>query len=116
MLPVQASAKPEITAEKIMTDIVGRVVLVSALTGTSQPTEWTFEADEFKQAEILDRRVTETEYTIVIFMTTRNNHKTGEDDVQVSGRLHLYYGWKESQWVLTRIDNLSFRYTLGQAT
>ena len=99
-----------------MTDIVGRVVQVSELTGTWPPTEWTFDAGEFRQAEILSKHETETEYTVVIFMTTRSNPEPDEDDIQVSGRLQLHYEWKGGQWTLTNIENLSFRYSVGQST
>ena len=116
LIPVQVSARPDITAEKIMIDVFGRVVRISDLNGAMPPTEWTFEADEFRRADVLDKRVAEDEYTVVIFMTTRSNHKPGEDDVQVTGRLQLSYTWKDGQWMLSRIDNLSFRYTIGQAT
>jgi hypothetical protein len=106
----------EITTEKIMSDIVGRVVKTAASTGTEPPTDWTFEASEFRQVEILDRHMEDTRFTIIIFITTRNNHQPDEDDVQVSGKLRLYYERKGSQWILTAIDNLTFRYTVGQST
>ena len=67
---VQESGKPEVAAEKIVSDIVGRVVQVSELTGAGPATEWTFEADEFRQVNILERRLAENGLTLVIFMTT----------------------------------------------
>ena len=97
-----------------MKDIVGRVVSVSEVTGTWPPTEWTFDAAEFRQVEILDRRETNTGSTVIIFMTTRSNPQPDEDDIQVSGRLQLHYEWKGGLWTLTHIDNLSFRYSVGQ--
>ncbi len=113
---VQTPVRPEITAEKIMVDIVGRAVRISEIRGTLPPTEWTFEASEYRHANILEKRMTDTAYTIVIFMTTRNNHRDDEDDVQVSGRLQLYYEWRGGLWVLTGIENLTFRYSVGQST
>ena len=113
---VQTSVKPEITTDKIMADIVGREVTVSEIRGTLRPTKWTFDASEFRHADILEKRMTDTAYTIVIFMTTRSNHREDEDDVQVSGRLQLYYEWTGGQWRLRRIENLTFRYSLGQST
>lgn len=110
---VQISDKPQITVEKITLDIVGRVVKTTDATGTGPPTDWTFDADEFRQVEILDKQMTESEYTLVIFMTTRDNPKPGESDVvQVAGKLQLRYAWKESQWVLTEVRNLTFRYSV----
>jgi hypothetical protein len=113
---VQESGKPEVTTEKIVSDIVGRVVQVSEVTGTGPATEWTFEADEFRQVDILERHMTENGLTLVIFMTTRNNPGPGEDHVQVSGRLQLQYERRAGQWILTTIENLAFRYSVGQST
>src|SRR5450759_4344413 len=104
---VQESGKPEVAAEKIVSDIVGRVVQVSELTGAGPTTEWTFEADEFRQVNILERHLTEKGLTLVIFMVTRNNPGPGEDAVQVSGRLQLQYEWRAGQWILTTIENLT---------
>ena len=113
---VQDSGKPEITAEKIVRDVVGRVVKVSDLTGTQPETEWTFEADEFRQVDILEKNMTENRLTLVIFMTTRNNAGPDEDQVQVSGKLHLQYERRAGQWMLTTIENLTFRYSVGLST
>ena len=110
---VQESGKPEITAEKIVSDIVGRVVQVSELTGAAPATEWTFEADEFRQVDILERHMTENGLTLVIFMTTRNNPRSDEDHVQVSGKLQLQYEWRAGQWILAMIENLTFCYSFG---
>ena len=113
---VQESGRPEVTAEKIVSDIVGRVVPVSELTGAGPATEWTFEADEFRQTEILEKHLTENRLTLVIFMTTRNNPRPDEDHVQVSGKLQLQYEWRTGQWILTTIENLTFRYSVGLST
>jgi hypothetical protein len=113
---VQDAGRPEVTAEKIMSDIVGREVQVFELTGAGPATEWTFEADEFRQADILERQMAGNELTVVIFMTTRNNPRPDEDDVQVSGKLRLQYEWRAGQWILTTLENLTFRYSLGQST
>lgn len=113
---VQESGKTEVTVEKIVSDIVGRVVQVSELKGAGPKTEWTFEADEFRQVDILERRTTETALTLVIFMTTRNNPGPDEDSVQVSGKLQLQYEWRAGQWILTAVENLTFSYSIGVST
>jgi hypothetical protein len=113
---VQESGRPEVTAEKIVSDVVGRVVQVSEVTGAGPATEWTFEADEFRQTEILERHLTENQLTLVIFMTTRNNPRPDEDHVQVTGKLQLQYEWRTGQWILTAIENLTFRYSVGLST
>jgi hypothetical protein len=110
----QNSDRPEITIERISKDVVGSVVQVSELTESGSTTEWTFEAGEYRRIDILERRNTETGIDLRIFMLTRNNPKPNEDDVQVSGQLRLHYEWKDKQWVLRNIENLTFRYSLGQ--
>src|SRR5450759_5199048 len=100
---VQESGKPEVATKKIVSDVVGRVVQVSELTGAGPATEWTFDADEFRQVDILERHMTEKGLTLVIFMTTRNNPRFDEDPVQVSGKLQLQYEWRAGQWILQRL-------------
>jgi hypothetical protein len=112
----QATGKPEITAEKIKKDIVGRVVQVADAAGARPPDDWTFDADEFRQVEILERHLSENKFTLVIFVTTRNNPRPSEDSVQVTGKLQIQYEWKDGQWKLAGIENLSFRYSVGVST
>ena len=111
---VQNSEKPEITTGKISKDVVGRVVDVPELTGSGPSDKWTFEADEYRRIDVLDKRSTPGGVDLLVFMLTRS--RPGEGDVQVSGQLKLHYEWKGKQWVLRSIDNVSFRYTLGVAT
>ena len=110
---VQESDKPEVATKKIVSDVVGRVIQVSDLTGAGPATEWTFDADEFRQVDILEKHLTEKGLTLVIFMTTRNNPGPDEDPVQVSGKLQLQYERTAGQWILTTIENLTFRYSFG---
>jgi len=110
---VQESVKSEVTAEAIVSDVIGRVVKVSELTGQGPDTDWTFEADEFRKVDILEKHMTEKGLTLVIFMTTRNNPAANEDSVQVSGKLQLQYERRGEQWILTTVENLTFSYTVG---
>ena len=110
---VQESDKPEVATKKIVSDVVGRVIQVSDLTGAGPATEWTFDADEFRHVAILETHTTENALTLVIFMTTRSNHQSDEDPVQLSGRLRLQYEWRAGQWTLTTIENLTFCYSVG---
>lgn len=105
----------EIAVEKIARDLAGRVVPITELSGDGTPTDWTFEADEFKQVEIVEKQATENAITIVIFMTTRNNAGPNDDAVQVSGKLQLRYEREAGRWTLKTIENLTFRYTVGLA-
>jgi hypothetical protein len=112
----QESSRPEVNAEKIIRDVVGHAVQVSELRGAGPETEWTFEADEYRQVNILEKHMTNTGLTLIVFMATRNNPGPDEDSVQVSGKLRLGYEWKEGQWILTTVENLTFSYSLGQTT
>jgi hypothetical protein len=111
----QDPARLEITADKITRDVVGRVIKVTEASD-SRPTDWTFEASEYKQVEILEREVTPTAATLTVFMATRNNPGPKEEAVQVSGKVRLRYQRKGSEWVLTTIENLTFHYTIGIST
>jgi len=114
--PAQSSERPEITAGRISKDIVGQIVEVPEQSGAGPSDKWTFEADEDRRTEILERHPTATGLDLVVFMLTRSNPKPGEIIVQVSGNLRLHYEWKGNQWVLRSIENVSFRYSLGVAT
>ena len=113
--PVQHPDKAEVSPEKVEADVVGRVVRVSELTGGAE-TEWTFDAEEFRHVDVLQRQDTAGGQALVVFMTTRNAPAAGEDQVQVSGKLQLQYERRAGKWFLTRIENLSFRYTVGVGT
>jgi len=113
--PVQLPEKGDVSPEKIESDIIGRVVRVSDVSGAGDPTEWTFEKKEFRHVEVLDRNVNGNTQTLVVFVTTRSNPED-EEQVQVSGKLQLSYERKAGQWILTGIQNLSFRYSVGVAT
>jgi hypothetical protein len=113
MQTANQEAHPEFTAEKITRDVVGHVVKIIDVAEQGEPTDWTFEADEFKQVEILEHAATPASAEITVYMTTRNNPKPDEDAVQVAGKLKLHYSRKGGEWVLTKIENLTFRYTVG---
>ncbi len=113
---VQKPDKPDVTSERILRDVVGKVVPISELTGLGPTTEWTFDPDEFRQINVLERRREDDGVAIVIFMTTRNNPQPNEDAVAVSGKLLLHYQWRGSEWHLRDIENLTFRYSIGQST
>jgi hypothetical protein len=114
--PVQNSGRPEITVGKISKDVVGRAVDVQERSGSGPSDKWTFEADEYRRIDILERHPTESGLDLLVFMLSRANPMPGESDVQVSGQLRLHYEWKGRQWVLSSIRNVSFRYSVGVAT
>ena len=114
--PVQSTERPEITAGRISKDVVGQVVDVPEQSGAGPDDKWTFEADEYRRVEILERHPTATGLDLLVFMLTRSNPKPGEITVQASGNLRLHYEWKGKQWILRSIENVSFSYSLGVAT
>ena len=113
---VQHPDKAVVSPEQVASDIVGRVVRVSDLSGNADPTEWTFESKEFRHVDILESNTLGNVQTVVVFVTTRNNPAADEEQVQVSGKLQLVYERKGSKWVLTKIQNVNFRYSVGVAT
>jgi hypothetical protein len=113
---VQHPDKAVVSPEQVASDIVGRVVRVSDLAGNSAATEWTFESKEFRHVDILESETLGNIQTLVVFVTTRNNPAADEEQVQVSGKLQLVYERKGGKWVLTRIQNVNFRYSVGVAT
>ena len=113
---VQHPDKAVVSPEQVASDIVGRVVRVSDLSGNADPTEWTFESKEFRHVDILESETLGNIQRLVVFVTTRNNPGADEEQVQVSGKLQLTYERKGSKWVLTRIQNVNFRYSVGVAT
>ena len=110
----QDAPQSDITPEKIVRDVIGRVVKITAADSGNPATEWTFDADEFKQVEILERESAPGASALTVFMSTHDNPAQGEDSVQVSGKLKLRYQRKGGEWVLTAIENLTFRYTVGR--
>ena len=113
---VQHPDKAVVSPEQVASDIVGRVVRVSDLSGNANPTEWTFESKEFRHVDILGSETLGNIQTLVVFVTTRKNPAADEEQVQVSGKLQLVYERKGGKWVLTRIQNVNFRYSVGVAT
>ena len=115
-LHVEDKGAPQITSQGISRDVVGKVVTVGEIHGAQPSTEWKFEADEYRRIDILERRSTPTGVDLLVLMLTRSNPKPDEDDVQVAGQLRLYYEWKGEKLMLEKIENVSFRYSIGVAT
>jgi hypothetical protein len=111
----QETEQSDITVDAILRDIVGRVVTITAAAGDGPSTDWTFDADEFKQVDILNREITPTDAAIIVFMTTFDNPKPNEHTVQVSGKLRLRYERQDDKWLLQNIENLTFRYSVGDS-
>src|SRR5262245_50180285 len=113
---VQDTRRPDITTEGISKDVVGWVVEVAEASGAGPNDKWTFEASEYRKIDILEKHATDSGLELLVFMLTRDNPKPGAPALQVSGRLKLRYEWRDSKWVLRRIDNMTFRYSVGVST
>ena len=112
-VPVQSSRRPEITVEKILKDVVGKEVTAQDAAGQSQPMAWQFEANEPKNAQILETQENDTSIAVVIQMSTGGAPGSDDAHVQLTGKLMLHYEWGGQDWVLRRIQNMNFRYTRG---
>lgn len=113
---VQDAGRPEITTDGISRDVVGWVVEIEELTGSGPADKWTFEANEYRRVDIVERHATAAGLDLLVFVLSRSNPKPDEETVQVTGQLGLHYEWRDGKWVLRGIDNVSFRYSLGVAT
>lgn len=112
-LPVQLTQKADITVAKILADIVGKQVRVNDAAGEAQPMDWKFEEDEPKQAEILERQEKDNSIALVVQMNTGGAPGSEDANVQLAGRLRLHYEWNGREWILRRIENVTFRYSRG---
>ena len=108
--------RPDITAEKIAGDIVGRKLSIPELHGDGAAEPWIFDASESIHVNIQENTVTSTEgVTLVAFVTTRSHPKPDKTQIRVAGKLELQYEWKADKWVLATIRNLTVRYTIAGA-
>ena len=110
-MPVQLAQRPEITVDKILKDIVGKNITVLDAAGESQAMDWVFEANEPKNAEILERQPNDRGISLVVQMSTSGAPDTDDANMQLSGKLMLQYDWNGRDWVLRQIQNVTFRYT-----
>ncbi len=103
--------RPAITSAEVGSDIVGRVVNVTGLQESGPPTPWTFEADDYRQVQVLNERESGDQSIVDVVVTTDNSPLPGENDVHVAGTLRLHYDWSAGKWNLGEIENVSFRYS-----
>ncbi len=83
------NARPEITVDKIETDITGRIV------GT-----WIFQEKEWREIDIAESKYSGDKARITIDLDTIRNK---------GGQLKMIYNWIEGKWELSRIINVSFQ-------
>src|SRR5437588_323659 len=79
--------RPDITAEKIAADIVGKKLSIPELHGDGADEPWVFDAGESIHVNIQEDTVTSTGgETLVIFVTTRSNPKPDKKQIHVAGK------------------------------
>jgi len=103
--------RPDITAEKIAGDMVGKKVSIPEVHGYEPAEQWTFAASEIRQVNIQEMTVTSAGETLVVFVTTGSIPRPKKTNIQIGGKLELQYEWKTDKWVLATIRNLTVRYT-----
>lgn len=104
--------RPSITLAKIYRDIVGKVVEgVSSEDGVAPPISWTFAANEPKEIEILERDFVGDNAYVVIHMYTQDAAPDRNGMLGIlKGNLQLHYERVTGDWLLTRVENQTFRY------
>jgi hypothetical protein len=108
----RSARRPDITADKIAGDLVGRKLSIPELNGGGADQQWIFDASQFIRINIQQDTVTSTGgKTLVIFLTTRSNPKSGKTQIHIAGKLELQYEWKADKWVLATVRNLTAHYT-----
>ncbi len=100
----------DITPERIARDVVGHTVEVRSQDGRTPPVGWTFDPNEVRSVEILEREASPGGAAITIHMTTRSDPDAEEEPLELSGNLKLRYEQQGGRWVLQGIENLTFRY------
>jgi hypothetical protein len=105
--------RPEITAEKVAGDIVGKKLSIPEVHGDEAEEPWTIAASEIRQVNIQEQTVTRTGETLVVFVTTGSIPRPNKAQIQIAGKLELHYEWKADKWVLTTVRNLTVRYTIA---
>ena len=111
LVPAQLAQRPEVTVAKILTDIVGQQIRVTDAAGEAQPMDWMFEENEPKHAEILEQQAKDNSIALIIQMSTGGAPGSDDANVQLTGRLRLHYEWDGRDWILRRIENVTFRYS-----
>ncbi len=99
-----------ITPERIAQDVIGHTIEVESQDGRTPPLDWTFDPNEVRNVEILEREAGADSAAITVLMTTRSDPDAEEDPLELSGKLKLQYGREGSRWELKGIENLTFRY------
>lgn len=110
--PAASDDRPEITEETIKEHLVGEFLRrIPAADGSKQTSSWSFQRNEPKTVQIVEKKV-ESESAVVVIDIKTGSHPDNEDKIELWGQLRLHYqlesGWVLRQWEIRHIDNLSF--------
>ena len=96
------SSYPDITLDDIQRDIVGKDT-GEGLTG------WRFAPEEPREISILETKKEGKLRLIAIDMVTESKARKFMPAQKMVGKLRLHYEWIADQWILVRVENLTFK-------
>jgi serine/threonine protein kinase len=94
------SSRPPITLEKVKKDIVGK--------STDEQNPWKFSVRERREITPLEAQYEDDRATLYINVVSNNDNEIVKRG-RWAGKLRLHYEWISNEWILMRIENLTFR-------
>lgn len=110
--------RPTISNAKIYKDIVGKTLkeIPSETTG-SDLISWTFAENEPKEIEVLEKKFIGDEARITIKMLTQDADSNNNSKwARLRGNLRLHYERIAGDWLLTEVENLTFKYIIQNSS
>jgi hypothetical protein len=109
-----SDSRPEITEEKILQNINGRMVAgVPEETNKGESINWYFQPNEPKEFTVLDKQIAGDKATVVIDMKT-HTAEGSRNPRQLSGRIRLLYELQTDlvfrRWSIVEVENISMKY------
>jgi len=112
--PIKKSTaiKSSIPLSKIYQDIVGKSLDIFWIDGGYQ-TKWTFAANETREIEIVKSEIGKENASVTIRMLTQDA-APNENGLwsSLKGNLRLQYERIAGGWLLTKVENIDFKYTV----
>ena len=96
------SSYPDIKLDDIERDIVGKNTGEGVMS-------WTFAPEEPRRISILETKKEGRRRTVVIEMVTESKPQLLMPAQKMGGKLRLHYEWIANEWILMRVENLTFR-------
>jgi hypothetical protein len=92
--------QPAITVEDVAADIVGKGPN-EGLTG------WLFKPDEQRDVQLVD--VAYEEGAAAATISVKTEWTRPGNTWRMAGRIRVHYRWRDRQWRLTRLENITFK-------